>query len=49
MNTLEIADIVGTIAFTFSGFMVTTKDRLDLLGILIASFLTALLLKVVHR
>ncbi len=42
MNTLEIADIVGTIAFTLSGFMVATKDRLDLLGILIASFLTAL-------
>lgn len=42
MSTLEIADIVGTIAFTLSGFMVATKDRLDLLGILIASFLTAL-------
>lgn len=42
MNTLEIADIVGTIAFTLSGFMVATKDRLDLLGIMIASFLTAL-------
>lgn len=42
MNTLELADIVGTIAFTLSGFMIATKDRLDLLGILIASFLTAL-------
>ena len=42
MNTLEIADIVGTIAFTLSGFMVATKDRLDLLGIMIASLLTAL-------
>lgn len=42
MSTLEVADIVGTIAFTLSGFMVATKDRLDLLGILIASFLTAL-------
>lgn len=42
MSTLEVADIVGTIAFALSGFMVATKDRLDLLGILIASFLTAL-------
>ena len=42
MGTLEIADIVGTIAFALSGFIIATKDRLDLLGILIASFLTAL-------
>ena len=42
MIGLEIADIVGTIAFALSGFMVATKDRLDLLGIFIASFLTAL-------
>lgn len=42
MIGLEIADVVGTIAFALSGFMVATKDRLDLLGIFIASFLTAL-------
>jgi len=42
MIGLEIADIVGTIAFALSGFMVATRDRLDLLGIFIASFLTAL-------
>ena len=42
MIGLEIADIVGTIAFGLSGFMVATRDRLDLLGIFIASFLTAL-------
>ena len=42
MIGLEIADIVGTIAFTLSGFLVATRDRLDLLGIFIASFLTAL-------
>ena len=42
MIELEIADIVGTVAFTLSGFMVATRDRLDLLGIFIASFLTAL-------
>jgi uncharacterized membrane protein YeiH len=39
---LEIAEIVGTIAFGLSGFLVATRDRLDLLGIFIASFLTAL-------
>ena len=42
MIGLEIADIVGIVAFALSGFMVATKDRLDLLGIFIASFLTAL-------
>jgi len=42
MIGLEIADVVGTIAFTVSGFMVATRDRLDLLGIFISSFLTAL-------
>lgn len=42
MIGLEIADVVGTIAFALSGFMVATRDRLDLLGIFIASFLTAL-------
>ena len=42
MIGLEIADIVGTIAFALSGFMVATRDRLDLLGIFISSFLTAL-------
>ncbi|MBL0687049.1 MAG: trimeric intracellular cation channel family protein [Sulfurospirillum sp.] len=42
MIGLEIADIVGIVAFTLSGFMVATRDRLDLLGIFISSFLTAL-------
>lgn len=42
MLGLEIADFVGTIAFGLSGFLVATRDRLDLLGIFIASFLTAL-------
>ena len=42
MIELEIAEIVGTIAFGLSGFLVATRDRLDLLGIFIASFLTAL-------
>lgn len=42
MNGLELADIVGIIAFSLSGFLVATRDRLDLLGVFIASFLTAL-------
>ncbi|WP_458701332.1 trimeric intracellular cation channel family protein [Sulfurospirillum sp. 1307] len=42
MIGLEIADFVGTIAFALSGFLVATRDRLDLLGIFISSFLTAL-------
>jgi len=39
---LNIADFIGIASFTLSGFYVATKDRLDILGIFIASFLTAL-------
>ncbi len=39
---LQISDIIGIASFALSGFYVSTKDRLDLLGIFIASFLTAL-------
>jgi uncharacterized membrane protein YeiH len=42
MEPLFIAEIIGTIAFALSGFYVAAKDRLDLLGVFIASFLTAL-------
>ena len=42
MVGLEAAEIIGTLAFALSGFYVAIKDRLDLLGIFIASFLTAL-------
>ena len=42
MVELEVAGIIGTIAFALSGFYVAIKERLDLLGIFIASFLTAL-------
>lgn len=42
MLGLETAEIIGTIAFALSGFYVAVKDRLDLLGVFIASFLTAL-------
>ncbi len=39
---LGTADFIGIASFALSGFYVATKDRLDLLGIFIASFLTAL-------
>lgn len=42
MVELAVAEIIGTIAFALSGFYVAIKERLDLLGIFIASFLTAL-------
>ncbi|MEA3371453.1 MAG: trimeric intracellular cation channel family protein [Campylobacterota bacterium] len=38
----EIAEYIGTIAFAMSGFFVASRNRLDLLGVLIATFLTAL-------
>ncbi|WP_373034803.1 trimeric intracellular cation channel family protein [Sulfurimonas sp.] len=37
-----IADIIGIIAFSISGFLIAIKNNLDILGILIASALTAL-------
>ncbi|MDX1808351.1 MAG: trimeric intracellular cation channel family protein [Sulfurospirillaceae bacterium] len=39
---LDTADFIGIVSFALSGFYVATRDRLDLLGIFIASFLTAL-------
>ncbi len=42
MEPLFIAEIIGTMAFALSGFYVAAKDRLDLLGVFIAAFLTAL-------
>jgi uncharacterized membrane protein YeiH len=38
----EIAEYIGIIAFAMSGFFVAVRNKLDLLGILIATFLTAL-------
>lgn len=38
----EIAEYIGIIAFTTSGFFVAVRNKLDLLGLLIATFLTAL-------
>jgi uncharacterized membrane protein YeiH len=39
---LEITDIIGIIAFSISGFIVGVRNRLDLLGITISAFFTAL-------
>ena len=38
----EVAEYIGIIAFTMSGFFVASRNKLDLLGVLIATFLTAL-------
>jgi uncharacterized membrane protein YeiH len=38
----SIADVVGTVAFALSGFLVASRNDLDFLGIFIISFLTAL-------
>lgn len=42
MDLFFIADIIGIIAFTISGYLVAVRNELDLLGVLISSFLTAL-------
>ena len=42
MTALEIADIIGIICFAASGFLIAVHYKLDILGIFIASFLTAL-------
>ena len=38
----ELAEYIGIIAFAMSGFFVAVRNKLDLLGVLIATFLTAL-------
>lgn len=38
----EIAEYIGIIAFAMSGFFVAVRNKLDLLGVLISTFLTAL-------
>lgn len=42
MDFIEFIEYIGIVAFALSGFYVATKDRLDLLGIFISAFLTAL-------
>ncbi len=38
----ELTEYIGIIAFSISGFFVAVRNKLDLLGILISTFLTAL-------
>lgn len=42
MTALEIADIIGIICFALSGFLIAVHCKLDILGVFISSFLTAL-------
>ncbi|WP_037587558.1 trimeric intracellular cation channel family protein [Stenoxybacter acetivorans] len=42
MNVTEILHIIGTIAFTISGYLVGFRKRLDLLGVMIVALLTAI-------
>ena len=42
MNILEVAEIVGIVSFALSGFFIATCNKLDILGIALAAFLTAL-------
>ena len=42
MDIFLLTDIIGIIAFSLSGFLVAVRNRLDLLGIVIAASLTAL-------
>jgi len=41
MNILDVAEVIGIIAFALSGFLIAVEAKLDILGIFIASFLTA--------
>ena len=41
MSAFEIADIVGIICFALSGFLMGVYNKLDILGVFIAAFLTA--------
>ena len=42
MDLFFVADIIGIIAFSLSGYLVAVRNELDLLGVLVSSFLTAL-------
>lgn len=41
MSAFEIADIIGIICFALSGFLMGVHNKLDILGVFIAAFLTA--------
>jgi len=42
MSLFEIADAIGLVTFSISGFLMGIRKRLDILGIVIAAFSTAL-------
>ncbi len=42
MSIIEVAEIVGILSFSLSGFFIGASSKLDILGVFIASFLTAL-------
>lgn len=42
MNSTDIIHIIGTAAFTVSGYLVGFRKRLDVLGVIIVSLLTAI-------
>lgn len=42
MSALQLADFIGIISFALSGFLIAVHYKLDILGVLISSFLTAL-------
>lgn len=42
MDILQIADIIGIISFALSGVLIAVRQNLDILGIFLSSFLTAL-------
>lgn len=41
MSAFEIADIIGIICFSLSGFLIAVHYKLDILGVFISAFLTA--------
>ncbi len=42
MNILHIADLIGIASFALSGFLIAVRKELDLLGVILFAFLTAL-------
>ena len=42
LNLMEWISAIGTVAFTFSGYLVGVKKRLDILGVLIVELITAI-------
>ncbi|MGM0519485.1 MAG: trimeric intracellular cation channel family protein [Campylobacterota bacterium] len=42
MTALELADIIGVLSFALSGFLIAVHHKLDMLGVFICAFLTAL-------